>query len=90
MQKDLGWYARAIAGAAFVVVWMTLGIVGALLAAVAAIAAAEAPRLGTRINARHAKPRARRRPAAREELPLVPDDPSLVVNLADLQAGAPT
>jgi hypothetical protein len=73
MKEQLDRYARATAGAAFVVIWMTLGFTAAALAAVAALAAAEAPR-----------PRRARRPRRRPELPLVPDEPSLVVTLADL------
>lgn len=73
MKEHLDRYARAAAGATFVVIWMTLGFTAAALAAFAAVVAAEAPR-------RRPARRARRR----RDLPLVPDEPSLVVTLADL------
>lgn len=79
---DLARYVRAFAGAGFVVVWMTLGVGTAVFAAIAAVIAARAPRLVLLACARRARPRRRPRPAG-DPLPLVPDEPSLILTAAD-------
>ena len=84
MQEDLDRYARAAAGAAFVVIWVTLGFEVALLALVGGVGAAALPRLRNEVaRRRRAEPRSRR-VRRREDLPLVPDEPSLVLTVADL------
>lgn len=81
MQEQIDRCARAAAGAGFVVIWTTLGFEAAVLAAVGAIAAAELPRLRRLLAARQPKPRTRR---VREPLPLVPDEPSLILTVSEL------
>ncbi len=73
---------RAVAGGGFIVLWMTLGILDALLVLVGAVVAAEFPRLWSLVSGtpRRTPPRRLRR----EDLPLVPDDPSLVLTTAEL------
>jgi hypothetical protein len=73
-------YLDGAAAAAFVIVWATLGFEIALLAALAAVGAAYAPRLAT--LRRTPPPRPRRVPA--DEYSLVPDDPSLILTPAEL------
>lgn len=87
MHQQLQRYAAAAAGAAFVVVWTTLGTTTAIAAVVVAAAAAHLPRLVAAQRHRRSEPSPRRRPVharplreEREDLPLVPDDPSLVLS----------
>ena len=82
MQQHLDRYARAAGGAAFVVVWVTLGFEVALLAVVGGVVGAALPRLRSELG-RRAEPRSHRM-RRREDLPLVPDEPSLVLTVADL------
>jgi hypothetical protein len=83
MRSDLARYARAVAGAGFVVIWTTLGLVPAVLATAAALAAAAAPQLRAAVmGARRSRPPRHSRPRTRD-LPLVPDDPSLVLTVGE-------
>jgi hypothetical protein len=75
-------YLDGAAAAAFVVVWAALGFEIALLAAAAALAAAHWRRLTITVPRRPKAPRRRREPV--EPLPLVPDDPSLILTPAEL------
>lgn len=79
MQEPGARYARAVAGAAFVLIWTTLGLTAALLAGVAAVVASEAPRVRALAPRRRPRPRTRRV----RELPLVPDEPSLVLTVSE-------
>ena len=81
MQEQIDRYARAAAGAALVVIWTTVGFEAVVLAAVAAVAAAELPRVRRLLTARQPK---RRAPRVREALPLVPDEPSLVLTVSEM------
>ena len=84
MKEHLDRYARGACVAAFIVVWATLGLEIALLALFGAVAAAALPRLrGILVRARHTTPQPRRG-RRREDLPLVPDEPSLVLTVTDL------
>ena len=82
MHNDIARACRAVAGGGFIVLWLTLGFVNAILVLLGAVLAAEAPRLWLGVSV---KPRAtaKRRVRARD-LPLVPDDPSLVLTVAEL------
>lgn len=81
-------YALGVAGAGFVLVWMTLGATAAILAAVGAAAAMQIDRFAVRARgSRRHRPEAHRSGAPRrqlrhedEEWELVPDDPSLIIN----------
>lgn len=83
MTEQLDRYARGAGGAAFIVVWATLGLEIALFALVGAVVAAALPWLrGILVRTRRTpQPRRGRR---RGNLPLVPDEPSLVLTVADL------
>jgi hypothetical protein len=90
MQQHVHRYVVGAAGAGFVLVWTTLGLKTAVLAAVGALVAANWQRLAA--IAQHRRPRPvshRQRPAIRVrplrdegdyELPLVPDEPSLIIS----------
>jgi hypothetical protein len=90
MQQHVHRYVGGAAGAGFVLVWTTLGVKTAVLAAVGALVAANWQRLAGIAQYRRPRPAARRpRPAIRVrplreegdyELPLVPDEPSLVIS----------
>lgn len=89
MEQQVRRYALGIAGAGFVVVWTTLGFTTAALALAGALLASNLQRLReiTHRRPRNAGPmrqrqavRARPLRAEAEELPLVPDDPSLIIN----------
>jgi hypothetical protein len=75
-------YFVGIVAFGFVVVWATAGITTALLAVTACALIVAGPKLLARGAP---KPKSRPRPVRtrplHEELPLVPDDPSLIVEL---------
>jgi hypothetical protein len=78
------------AGAGFVLVWTTLGLKPAILSAVAALAAANYQRLTVLSRGRRrSRSSPRQRPIIRvqrlgdesyDPLPMVPDEPSLIIN----------
>jgi hypothetical protein len=74
-------YVEGAAAAVFVIVWATLGFEVALFAALAGAAASQWRRLT--LPRRTPAPR-RRRIADGDDLPLVPDDPSLILTPAEL------
>ena len=90
MEQQVRRYVLGAAGAAFVLVWMTLGLRTAVLAAVGAVLATNSHRLlGAARDRRHRPAPSRQRPALRarplreesgEGLPLVPDEPSLILS----------
>jgi len=90
MEQHLQRYALGVGGAGFVIVWTTLGWKTALLAAVCAVVAANWQRLAGVVQDRRSRPLpVRQRTALRarplreeggDELPLVPDEPSLVIS----------
>jgi hypothetical protein len=90
MEQHVHRYVVGAAGAGFVIVWTTLGLKTAVLAAVCALVSANWRRLAGIAQHRLARPVPhRQRPAIRtrplreeydDELPLVPDEPSLVIS----------
>jgi hypothetical protein len=90
MEQHLQRYTLALGGASFVIVWTTLGSKTALLAAVCAVVAANWQRLAGVVQDRRSRPLpVRQRAALRarplreegdDELPLVPDEPSLILS----------
>ena len=87
MEQQVRQYVLGAAGAAFVLVWMTLGVETAVLAAAGAVLATNFQRLLGAARDRRARPvPSRQRPALRarplreEGLPLVPDEPSRVIS----------
>lgn len=90
MEQHLQRYALGVGGAGFVIVWTTLGWKTALLAAVCAVVAANWQRLAGVVRDGRRRPSPvrqrtalRARPLREEgggELPLVPDEPSLVLS----------
>jgi hypothetical protein len=91
MQQHVHRYVVGAAGAGFVLVWTTLGLKTAVLAAVGALVAANWQRLAGIVQYRRPprpvphrqRPAIRARPLREEgdyELPLVPDEPSLVIS----------
>jgi hypothetical protein len=83
MQQHVHRYVGGAAGAGFVLVWTTLGVKTAVLAAVGALVAANWQRLAGIAQYRRPRPAIRVRPLREEgdyELPLVPDEPSLVIS----------
>ena len=90
MEQQIRRYVFGAAGAGFVLVWTTLGLTTAVLAMLGALAATNHQRLiGIARYRRQARPPSRQRPAIRarplreeddDELPLVPDEPSLVIS----------
>jgi hypothetical protein len=89
MEQRLRQYVFGAAGAGFVLVWTTLGSTTAILALVAAVLATNSQRLiGMAHNRRQRPLPPRQRPVLRarplreegDELPLVPDDPSLIIS----------
>lgn len=90
MQQHVQRYVVGAAGAGFVLVWTTLGLKTAVLAAAGALVAANWQRLAGLAQSRRPRPVPhRQRPAIRarplreegdDELPLVPDEPSLVIS----------
>ncbi len=81
MNEQVRRYVEGAAAAGFVIVWAALGFETALFAAIAAAAASQARRL-TVPKRTSDTPRRRRAPV--DELPLVPDDPSLILTPAEL------
>ena len=89
MEQQLQRYALGAAGAGFVLVWTTLGLMTAIVAAVGACAAMQVDRLpavAERLRSRRARPARRRdlrartlRDEAVDALPLIPDEPSLII-----------
>ena len=75
-------------GFAFVLTWATVGSVVAILAVVGCVAAMSLPRLLAKrerapVRVRRAAPRTRPlRDEADDGMPLVPDDPSLVISVS--------
>ena len=81
VDRQLHRYFLGLVGFAFVVTWATLGLVTALLAVVACTALVAGPQQLQR-RRRPARPRpirARPLPDEAESLPLVPDEPSLIL-----------
>ena len=81
MDDQLRRYFLGLVGFAFVVTWATLGLVTAVLAVVACTALVAGPRQLQR-RRRPARPRpirSRALPDEAESLPLVPDEPSLIL-----------
>lgn len=82
MHNEYARACRAVAGGGFIVLWMTLGLVNAVLVLVGAVLAAELPRLSVIVSGKRVRTAPRRGRA--DNLPLVPDDPSLVLTIAEL------
>ncbi len=89
MEQQVRRYVLGAAGAGFVLVWTTLGSTTAILAVVAALVATNSQRLIGVATSRRQRPLpSRQRPVLRarplreevDELPLVPDDPSLIIS----------
>ena len=90
MEQRVRQYVFGAAGAGFVLVWTTLGLTTAILAVVAALVAMNSQRLIGIAQYRRPRPLpSRQRPVMRarplreegyDELPLVPDDPSLIIS----------
>ena len=90
MDQQVRRYVLGAAGAGFVLVWTTLGSTTAILALLAALVATNSQRLIGIAQYRRQRPLpSRQRPVLRarplrdesyDELPLVPDDPSLVIS----------
>ena len=89
MEQQIQRYALGAAGDGFVLIWTTLGLTTALLSLATALVATNCQRLIsiTRGRRQHpARPRQRQtmrvRPLREENdaLPLVPDEPSLIIN----------
>ena len=90
MEQQARQYVFGAAGAAFVLIWTTLGLETAVLAAVGALLATNSQRLIGIVRGRRRRPLpSRQRPALRtrplreesdEGLPLVPDEPSLIIS----------
>jgi hypothetical protein len=90
MEQQVRRYVLGAAGAGFVLIWTTLGMTTAILALVAAFAATHSQRLIETARYRRQRPlpsrqrqTMRARPLREEgddELPLVPDEPSLIIS----------
>jgi hypothetical protein len=89
MEQQVRRYIFGASGAGFVLIWATLGSTTAILAVVAALVAMNSQRLiGIAQYRRQLPLPSRQRPALRarplreegDELPLVPDDPSLIIS----------
>jgi hypothetical protein len=89
MEQQVRRYVFGATGAGFVLVWTTLGSTTAILAVVAALAAMNSQRLIGIAQYRRQRPlpsrqrsvlRARPLRDEGDELPLVPDDPSLIIS----------
>jgi hypothetical protein len=90
MEQQVRRYVLGAAGAGFVLIWTTLGSTTAIVAMVAALVAMNSQRLIGIVGYRRQRPLpSRQRPAMRvrplreegdDELPLVPDDPSLIIS----------
>lgn len=92
MEHQLRRYALGGAGAGFVLVWMTLGVTAAVLAALGAAAAMQLDRAAGYARASRRRRPELRRPGNRsrrprdedEEWELVPDEPSLIISSTGL------
>jgi hypothetical protein len=90
MEQQVQRYVIGAAGAGFVLVWTTLGLRPAILSVVAALAAANYQRLTVLSRGRRrSRSLSRQRPTIRgqrlrderyDPLPMVPDEPSLIIN----------
>jgi hypothetical protein len=90
MEQQVRRYVFGAAGGGFVLIWATLGSTTAILAVVAALVAMNSQRLTGIAHYRRQRPLpSRQRPVLRarplrdegyDELPLVPDDPSLIIS----------
>jgi len=90
MEQQVRRYVFGVAGAGFVLIWTSLGLRTALLAAVGALVATNYQRFIEIARARRQRrARSRQRPALRvrslreendDALPMVPDEPSLIIN----------
>jgi hypothetical protein len=89
MEQQVRRYVFGAAGAGFALIWTTLGLRPAILAVVGALVATNYQRLIGIARGRRQRPaRSRQRPALRvrslreesEALPLVPDEPSLIID----------
>jgi hypothetical protein len=89
MEQQVRRYVFGAAGAGFVLIWTTLGSTTAVLAIVGALVATNSHRLIGIAHYRRQRPLpSRQRPAMRarplreegDELPLVPDEPSLIIS----------
>jgi hypothetical protein len=89
MEQQVQRYVFGAAGAGFVLIWTTLGLRTAILAVVGALVATNCQRLIGIARGRRQRPaRSRQRPAMQarslrdesDALPMVPDDPSLIIN----------
>ena len=89
MEQQVRRYVFGAAGAGLVLVWTTLGSTSAILALVAALVATNSQRLIGMVHSRQQRPlpprqrsvlRARPLREEGDELPLVPDDPSLIIS----------
>ena len=89
MEQQVRRYVFGAAGAGFVLIWTTLGLTTAVLAMVGALVATNSQRLIGIAHYRRQRPLpSRQRPVLRarplreegDELPLVPDDPSLIIS----------
>ena len=90
MEQQVQRYVFGVAGAGFVLIWTSLGLRTAILAAVGALVATNYQRLIEIARARRQRrARSRQRPAVRvqslreesdDALPMVPDEPSLIIN----------
>ena len=90
MEQQVRRYVFGATGAGFVLVWATLGSTTAVLAVVVALVATNSQRLIGIAQYRRQRPLpSRQRPVLRarplreeggEDLPLVPDDPSLIIS----------
>jgi hypothetical protein len=89
MEQQVRRYVFGATGAGFVLVWATLGSTTAILAVVVALTATNSQRLIGIARYRRQRPLpSRQRPVLRarplreegNELPLVPDDPSLIIS----------
>jgi hypothetical protein len=89
MEEQIQRYAFGAAGASFVLIWTTLGLTTASLALTAALAATNYQRLISITPSRRqhpARPQQRQTTRVRtlreenDALPMVPDEPSLIIN----------
>jgi hypothetical protein len=83
MEQQVQRYVFGAAGAGFVLIWTTLGLRTAILAAVGALIATNYQRLIGIARGRRQRPAIRVRSLSEESddaLPMVPDEPSLIIN----------
>jgi hypothetical protein len=87
VEQQVRSYLYGVVGFAFVITWATLGATTAILAALACVAGLNANRLASIGRPSHdvrPRPAIRARPLPDEDnerLPLVPDDPSLILTV---------